>query len=170
MSFINKLEEFIGDKITEMGSEAIMHIVEESPLGAAMAAAESFSEFIETGGRNELEALAKPVIDFKFHGPELLEKIQQAFDKPVKPTRIAAWQRHAWATSRQDWLDNAWKHDWRSQPRNRIGEWIPGRLPYPVANAPAVGRGSARSSRARRRHNRYRRYGRIAARSYKPGG
>src|SRR6185437_674263 len=40
------------------------------------------------------------------------------------------WTHADWAKTRQDWLDNRWRHDWRSQPRDVEGRWVPGRLSY----------------------------------------
>lgn len=171
--FIEKLGELISEKVTDLGMEAVTSIVSSTPIGAFLEAEHKFSEIVETHGTNVLDELAKEAIHFKLHGPELLEKVGKLFEQPVEKTgdgKIAAWQKHPWAQSREDWLNHAWEHDWRSQPRDIIGRWIPGRLPYPVAKAPAIGKGAQRSSRRKRRLNRYKRYGRMAARSYKFGG
>jgi hypothetical protein len=76
-----------------------------------------------------------------------------------KPRKKFQWQRGGWAKSRQDWLDEGWKHDWRSQPRNFIGWWVPGRLPYPVVTVAKVSR---KKRRARKLHRFYREAGRRA--------
>ena len=65
---------------------------------------------------------------------DLLGKLFGTMDKGSKSGRAgkarytSKWSRSEWARSRSDWLDNHWKHDWRSQPRNAEGRWIPGRL------------------------------------------
>ena len=162
------IAKFVEDKIADYGTSVIMGVVASSPIGAGFAAASKFSEFVESGGMSEIDSLTQDLIktpNFRFKGMDLLQKLQASVTNPV---RIPNWQRRApWAKSRRDWLDNAWKHDWRSQPRNKIGEWIPGRLLYPDEKAPAIGKGRQRTSKQRRRINRYRRYGRLAARSIK---
>lgn len=152
---INIMAKYVEDKVANYGTEVIMGVVANSPVGAVFSAVSRFSEFVERGGK------------FKFDGMDLLEKLQASVQNP---TRVPSWQRKApWAKSRQEFLGDAWKHDWRSQPRNKIGEWVPGRTTYPVQQATAIGKGRQRSSRQRRRINRYRRYGRMAARSVKYG-
>jgi hypothetical protein len=66
--------------------------------------------------------------------------------------RNTRWRRGGWASSRQQWNADRWKHDWLSQPRNAIGEWIPGRLPYPVTTVSHLSRRVRRQRRARRRY------------------
>ena len=168
---IEMIEKYVEDKICDYGADVIMNLVAASPVGFAFSAMNRISDFIETDGVSELDRIATGEIRqltqplrFKFKGQALLKKMQDVFLYPTSQHR-KVWERGDWATSRQDWLTNAWRHDWRSQPRNQIGEWIPGRLPYPVITARMIGKGKARSSRQRRRINRYWRYGRIAARS-----
>jgi len=48
-------------------------------------------------------------------------------DKPETDRR----KQQNWSGSRQQWLDAAWRHDWRSQPRDPQGRWTPGRLKHP---------------------------------------
>jgi hypothetical protein len=168
---IGQLESYVTDKIISLGSETLMGIIGASPLGAAMSAMNRFSDLIETKGRSELDDfITGQFHDFKFklEGPPLLRKLEEVFSRPAG--NAPRWARSGWAHSRQDWLNNKWRHDWRSQPRDRIGRWVPGRLDYPVLNARQIGKGIQRTSRKRRRINRYRRYGRMAARSYKFGG
>ena len=39
--------------------------------------------------------------------------------------------KKSWRQSREEWLDSAWRHNWRSQPRDAHGRWTPGRLKHP---------------------------------------
>lgn len=56
----------------------------------------------------------------------------------VRDVALTAAQRRAFARAHQEWLaDNRWRFDWRSQPRRPAGteaggEWMEGRLDYPV--------------------------------------
>jgi hypothetical protein len=84
----------------------------------------------------------------------------------------SAWGRSNWAKGRDDWLDNHWKHDWRSQPRDAMGKWVPGRLTYVQAQLQYKGKKAGRRTkrrRALRRRSRLR--GRRAAKmAFKMGG
>ena len=74
------------------------------------------------------------------------------------------WGRSNWATSRDDWLDNKWRHDWRSQPRNALGQWIPGRLTTAAAALQYKGKKIGRRTKRRRKLRRLSRLrGRKAA-------
>jgi hypothetical protein len=63
----------------------------------------------------------------------------------------SAWGRSEWAKGRDDWLDNHWRHDWRSQPRNALGKWIPGRLPYIPTYLQTKGKTIGRKTKRRRK-------------------
>lgn len=71
---------------------------------------------------------------------ELLEKNQEKVigGEGLKSTLKNVDERRRYAQSHRQWLEeNGWRFDWRSQPRHPAGavgggEWIPGRLPYPV--------------------------------------
>lgn len=62
-----------------------------------------------------------------------------------KPERRDPGERQGWSTSRQQWLDAAWRHNWESQPRDPQGQWKPGRLKHPYMTK------GARKIRAKRR-------------------
>lgn len=63
-----------------------------------------------------------------------------------KPNQDAGQREQpTWQNSRQKWLDAAWRHDWRSQPRDPTGRWIPGRLKHPYMTR------GARKIRSKRR-------------------
>lgn len=89
--------------------------------------------------------------------------IQQEIKGGVKTfaRRKAKWQRGGWAKSRQEWLDEGWRHDWRSQPRDAKGRWVAGRLDYPLQKKLGVSR---RGRKIRRFRKKYRAAGRSAAR------
>jgi hypothetical protein len=62
------------------------------------------------------------------------------------------WAKTEWARSRQDWLDNKWKHDWRTQPRDAVtGRWLPGRLDQVAADLRYQGSKAGRRTLRRRK-------------------
>lgn len=183
---VELLTEYAEVKVAKYGASLIMGAVAETPLGFALEVAGRFSEFLESEGISELDKIAagelrklEHPLKFKLEGRHLLRKMQEAFSQPTGDHK-AVWQRGGWATSREDWMAEAWQHDWRSQPRipagssttvsTRLGErhaggeWTFGRLSYAFTGAPAIGKGRPRTSRNKRRLRRYRRYGRLAAR------
>jgi hypothetical protein len=74
----------------------------------------------------------------------------------------SAWGRSNWARGRDDWLDNKWKHDWRSQPRDALGKWVPGRLTYTESQLQY--KGKTRAGRRTKRRRRLRRQARLRGR------
>jgi hypothetical protein len=77
--------------------------------------------------------------------------------------RNAKWSRSSWARSRNDWLDNHWKHDWRSQPRDPIsGRWLPGRL---ATIDPALRSRGVKTGRITKRRRKLRRQARMRGRN-----
>jgi hypothetical protein len=185
--FLDALTEYVEQKVASYGAGIIMGAVAESPFGFALEVANRFSEFVETEGISELDKLASREIrklenplKYRFKGRSLLNKMQEVFSQPAG--RTAAWKHSPWATSKEEWMADKWEHDWRSQPRvpagsfqmvstrrgqiKAGGEWTFGRLSYPFAGSPAIGKGKQRSSRNKRRLRRYRRYGRLAARDF----
>jgi hypothetical protein len=84
----------------------------------------------------------------------------------------SAWGRSNWARGRDDWLDNHWKHDWRSQPRDALGKWVPGRLTYVETQLQYKGKKAGRRTKRRRALRRQaRRRGRRAAKmAFRMGG
>ena len=78
----------------------------------------------------------------------------------------AKWSRSGWARSRSEWLDNHWKHDWRSQPRNpETGQWMAGRLDQIDSSLRYSGTKAGRKTKRRRKlRTQARARGRKAAR------
>lgn len=142
----NIIEKFVFEKIQDLGKEKISELIRDTPLGAGMEFSERFANAIEQGGAKEfkrardqwLNTLKEDVEEsagYKKSGQgatRLAKKIQTAFQKAAedeyqkssKPKQ-GFWK---WSRSRQEWLNEDWRHDWRSQPRSAIGRWIPGRL------------------------------------------
>ncbi len=167
---VELLSDYVEEKVVSYGASIIMGAVAETPFGFALEVANRFSEFVESESISELDRIAvgelhklERPLKFKFKGRDLLKKMQEAF-------------------SRDDWMAEAWEHDWGSQPRipagsfqmvstrrgqrRAGGEWTFGRLGYPFVGSPAVGKGKSKTSRNKRRLRRYRRYGRLAARDF----
>lgn len=181
---VELLVEYVEEKVANYGAGVVMGVIAASPLGFALQAAGRFSEFVESGGIAELDKLSSGAtrqltrpLNYRVKGLTLLEKLQQSVAQ-LPPSRgggrKAVWRSSDWASSREHWLADAWKHDWRSQPRIPAGssiggEWTDGRLDHPFVGAPAIGKGKQKSSRKSRRMRRYRRYGRLASRDFVRG-
>jgi hypothetical protein len=129
------LDKIVEKKLEGMGEEFIMKF-----LGGPFSLANRVDQAIETGGASEFARLRQEWLSNLQHQGQLpyggvLRKIQNFTGHPgpyAGRNRRGrwAWQRADWAASRNDWLDNHWKHDWRSQPRDAQGRWIAGRLDY----------------------------------------
>src|SRR6266705_3406317 len=126
---IELLTDFLEEKVAGFGANIIMGAVAETPLGFAMETAGRFAEFVESEGINELDKIAagelrklEHPLKFRYKGHDLLKKMQEAFSQPTAGHK-AMWQRGGWATSRENWMAEAWEHDWRSQPRVPAGSY-----------------------------------------------
>lgn len=127
----NFIEELIEKKITDLGKDLINDLISSSPLGIAL----QLSKQLEGGGANEFKRMRDAWLNsLQPTSPHsgLLGRINNNFQKQVIgssqeqiPGRPGKW---TWSKSRREWLDESWKHDWRSQPRDSRGRWIPGRL------------------------------------------
>lgn len=138
----SKIEEFILDKIKDVGKEKIKELIQETPLGEPLEQAKEFKErfmgAIESGGATEFRRARnqwlndlKKSLDYKKSGQgatRFAKRIEDFFQKSTQDQGRPKGGYWKWSRSRQEWLDEGWKHDWRSQPRNLIGRWIPGRL------------------------------------------
>ncbi len=157
------IDELLSKKLEDLGEEFIRRQL-SIPTGILKG--------LEGGGEDSFDKLrdswlnkAKlPHIPHQDFLNKLFTTLEHATDlrKRRHSGRMAKWQRTAWARSRDDWLDNKWKHDWRSQPRNPVtGQWMPGRLDY--ADASMRYRGSKAGRRTKRRRN-LRRQARVKGR------
>jgi hypothetical protein len=126
----NLLDKILHDKLDELGEEFLMKTL----AGPFAGTDKRIGDAIQTGGMSELQHLGQHFLSTGMSQP--WQKIVSSAYAPLRrrvhgqhsPRSSAAWARTDWATSRDDWLDNRWKHDWRSQPRDARGRWIPGRL------------------------------------------
>ena len=151
----NIIEDLVVDKLEDFGRELIARQIHHSPLGEGAEIAQRIAEAHETAGASELERLTKHWLRPRPPRlPGVLGKFHRAFERAYNDTtrfrKKARWQRGGWAQSRDQWLNDGWRHDWRSQPRNRIGEWIPGRLSYAVSQGSRVSRRVMRIRKLRR--------------------
>lgn len=127
----NDLEALVKKKLEGMGEEFLLEFI-----GGPMGTAQRISQAVATGGVSELQHLGEDAIRQAIPAPlphsALLHKIQDVFRGRARQggRRSGLWSHSDWATSRNDWLDNHWRHDWRSQPRDARGRWVPGRLNY----------------------------------------
>lgn len=114
---------------------------------------------IATGGQSEFNRARDQFLN-QFRPRQtpysgMLRRLESSFlargNKRRRRIRPGTWQASNWATSRQDWLDNRWRHDWRSQPRDALGRWIPGRLDYIAADLQWRGKRTGRVVLRRRK-------------------
>ena len=151
----NTVEKLVFEKIESLGKDVIADLIRQTPLGAGLSASKRYMNLIGMNQRefkqerdNWLNSLISP--SQSDTGSRLSTKVQKAFDKAAESkSERSAGSHWKWLKSRQNWLDEAWKHDWRSQPRDAIGRWIEGRLNYIY-----VGRGKA-SKKVRSARRRY---------------
>lgn len=162
----NIIGTMIEQSVEHAGRDLIRSMLPTDVVGGAMRRVE---QALETKGVSEIERLRRRMLaSVRPSSPvnRLTKLLQQSLNQEVSSRRRHGpiWRRTDWATSRQHWLEEGWMHDWRSQPRNRIGEWIPGRLPYPVA---AIGKPSSsrRLRRLRKARKHWRSVGKTAARN-----
>jgi hypothetical protein len=158
------IDAILTNKLEQLGENTLLNAL--APLNGA-GPAKRIVDAIESGGMSEIDKLGEEFLHKLTPKPgELGGRVlgiagRYRIHGQHGPASSAAWARTDWATSRDDWLDNRWKHDWRSQPRDLRGRWIPGRLNYvPLA---LQYRGS-RKGRVKRRKMRARAFGRLRAR------
>lgn len=164
------IDELLAKRLEDLGEDFIRDQL-SGPLGF-------LDKFSEEGFENQRDAwlnkITKSPLPSLPNLPHkgLLNKIFNIIEKGSKALAGSGkkargkWTRSAWAKSRNDWLDNHWKHDWRSQPRDPVsGRWLPGRLdrvdPALSARGPKLGR---RTKRRRKLRRQARMRGRKAAR------
>jgi hypothetical protein len=165
------LDDVLTKKLDELGEDFLT-----KQLGGQFGALERLAQGIDTRGQSEFDRLRNQWMS-KAKGPSLpgqsiVNKIFNTLDKASGSGRSgqnryngARWAKSEWARSRNDWLDNHWKHDWRSQPRNARGEWIPGRLDYVQTQLRYKGTKPGRRTKRRRKLRRQARMrGKKAAR------
>jgi hypothetical protein len=162
------LTKILVKKIEGMGEDLINEFVSQ-PLGMG----ERVAQAVRTGGQSEFDRARDSFLhNFQpapLPGAGLVRKAG-AFIHALggRGSRFkrrgrgvpGSWQASSWATSRDDWLDNHWHHDWRSQPRDTRGRWIPGRLDY--IEAQLQYRGKSKRGRTVLRRRKRRRLRRLA--------
>ena len=120
----NDLEALVAKKLEEMGQDFLL-----GWASGESSTVNRIQQAIATGGMSELTRVGDSAL--RNLTPAGWNKVARAIGQGGQSnTRKGAWSYTDWATSREDWLDNRWRHDWRSQPRDMRGRWIPGRLQY----------------------------------------
>lgn len=141
----NIVGELIEKKLEDMGKELVLGAIG----GEALAPVARIDRALSTGGKSEFDRLRQQWLNYitpaPLPGSGLVKKFQHQLNKGV----IAASRPQGhwkWSSSRQEWLDMNWRHNWMSQPRDLHGRWIPGRL-----NHPYISRKARRVRAARRK-------------------
>ena len=142
------VDKLIENAVSRAGERLVDSILSATPLGNPFETADRVAEALQTRGSSELDRMRNQWIASLRPRPprevrqlttfaRRVESILQRATTRRNPRRRPLWERTSWAQSRQQWLNESWMHDWRSQPRRPAGttdggEWLPGRLPYPV--------------------------------------
>ena len=149
------IQKMVLDKVESLGKDLIIDLIRSTPLGAAITSSKTIMALLESGsntdfkrGRdqwlNTLEPSSK-----SSGGGGALDKIKKAFENAASSESDRPENGHwKWSKSRNEWLNEDWRHDWRSQPRDRAGRWIEGRLNYTYVSR---GKASKKVRSARRR-------------------
>jgi hypothetical protein len=166
----NLLDKALSDKLEKLGEDFLMRTL-GGPFGSD--AVGRIGQAIDTGGMSEINRLGESWINkavpkqsaWQSKILNLVSSTRRRIHGEHGPGSRAAWARTDWASSRDDWLDNHWRHDWRSQPRDEHGRWIPGRLGYIAITLQYRGRKMGRVKRKKMQMRRLSRArGRRAAR------
>ena len=137
----NALESAIEEKIVSLGKDLISDIIRSSPLGIGISVIQKLGAVEFKRMRDAWLNTLQPVSP----SSGMLGRISNSFQQiaaGAEPQKDGKW---TWSKSRREWLDESWKHNWRSQPRDRRGRWIKGRLKTIYVST------SARKSRSARR-------------------
>jgi hypothetical protein len=160
------LEQIIQKKLEGEAEHLVMRF-----LGGPLGLGQRVQKAVATGGQSEFDQtrdrFLRPLTPHVPHGG-LIRKLDAFIGAGggkkgrFKRRGKYGWQATDWASSRDDWLDNRWRHDWRSQPRDQRGRWIPGRLEYIAAQLQY--RGKRRVGRTVLRRRKLRKLRRLATR------
>jgi hypothetical protein len=146
------LENLLAKKLEELGEDALMQLV--GNLSPDMGIANRVVRAVETGGESEFNRARNEwlhaISPTPLPGANILQKLEDLFEKrkqqiqSTRPDRPEGnwWM---WSNSRHQWIDQRWRHNWRSQPRDWHGRWEPGRLRHPY-----ISKGARRIRRQRR--------------------
>jgi len=125
----NLITKLIEHKLESMGEDALMEL-----FGGPLAMAGRVGHAVQTGGASEFNHLRddwlRSMNPAKMPYQRVFQRIFESRMDHRGRQRRAKWTRSTWATSRKDWLQNRWQHNWESQPRDWHGRWMIGRLSY----------------------------------------
>lgn len=118
----------IQSKLENIGKGVLSNFIPGNPL-------QRISEAIDTGGMSEFNRMRSQwlssVTPAPLPGQGLYNNIVNSFEqnKHLLSRPTGKWQR--WDRSRQQWLDEHYRHDWRTQRRDPHGRWVVGRTRFP---------------------------------------
>lgn len=140
------ISEAVKKQMEEMGTDLLRDLVSEfipsvPGLGRVQKA-------LMTGGASEFNQARNSWLNRLRPAPLPGTGILQSLSKKLGdnlPSRPEG-KYWSWSQSRREWLNRDWRHDWRTQPRDFHGRWVPGRL-----KTPFIPRRLKRQKRALRR-------------------
>jgi hypothetical protein len=145
---VNVIERVVVNKLEDMGMDFAMGFL---PPGVGVAS--RVAQAVATGGQSELDRMRSQWLSSltpqRLPGHALINAVTKSFleNEHLLYRPPGKWQK--WSKARQEWLDEKWRHDWRTQPRDWHGRWSPGRLRHPY-----ISKGARRIRRVRRREAR----------------
>jgi hypothetical protein len=126
----NILTQMLEKKLESLGEDVISQLV-SGPLGTANRIAEA----VKTGGASEFERQRREwlgsITPAPLPGTSLINRLTNAFEKNAHLLTKPSGKFVRWDRTRKQWLDESYRHDWRTQRRDRHGRWIEGRTRYP---------------------------------------
>lgn len=132
----NFIAKMVGAQIESAGTNIIKDLISQSVGFKAKKAGETLGNAILFGSPQEFKRARDQWLNAMNEKPltgsesKLSEQIQKSFQIAAREQSRPEQGHWKWSKSRNDWLNEDWKHDWRSQPRDKLGRWIPGRLKH----------------------------------------
>jgi hypothetical protein len=141
----NIIEKLIVDKLEDIGQD----FIRDNLLPRQSGLERRIRRAVESGGQSEFDRLRKQwlssVTPAPLPGTRQIDRFINAFQRNAHLLSRPEGKYWTWNKSRQEWLNNKWRHDWRTQPRDARGRWIKGRLRHPY-----ISKGARRIRRQRR--------------------
>src|SRR5215467_5978777 len=112
---VNAIETIVEKKIEAIGKNVLLGLIASSPIGAGLGVAERAAEIIGSLGESELADMRQEWLNSirpsPIPGSNIFRGLQRAINNSTKRPK-KNWPG-SWAESRQQWLDERWRHNWQ---------------------------------------------------------